>query len=63
MFDDRLDEPCTQKLVDYGGKKFVSLQKDDVKLDEAVDEKEKSSKLKACTSPHRLVEREVEGSG
>merc|ERR1711966_431989 len=35
MFDDHLDEPCIQKLADYEGKKFVSIQKADVKLDES----------------------------
>merc|ERR1711981_855457 len=27
MFSDHLDEPCIQKLADYEGKKFVSIQK------------------------------------
>merc|ERR1712241_1050372 len=27
MLDDHLDEPCLQKLADYEGKKFVSIQK------------------------------------
>merc|ERR1712188_354097 len=30
MLDDHLDEPCLQKLADYEGKKFVSIQKADV---------------------------------
>merc|ERR1712159_686025 len=34
MLSDHLDEPCIQKLEDYEGKKFVSIQKADVKLDE-----------------------------
>merc|ERR1712050_641186 len=34
MLSDHLDEPCLQKLADYEGKKFVSIQKADVKLDE-----------------------------
>merc|ERR1712187_1014260 len=34
MLADHLDEPCLQKLADYEGKKFVSIQKADVKLDE-----------------------------
>merc|ERR1712182_38673 len=38
MLSDHLDEPCVQKLADYEGKKFVSIQKADVKLD---DEEEK----------------------
>merc|ERR1719463_662665 len=39
MLTDHLDEPCIQKLADYEGKKFVSIQKADVKLDESEDEK------------------------
>merc|ERR1712232_345250 len=31
MLADPLDEPCIQKLADYEGKKFVSIQKADVK--------------------------------
>merc|ERR1711988_1410894 len=31
MLSDHLDEPCIQKLADYEGKKFVSIQKADVK--------------------------------
>merc|ERR1712061_583756 len=33
MLADHLDEPCIQKLADYEGKKFVSIQKADVKLE------------------------------
>ena len=50
MFDGHLDEPCIQKLFDYGCEKFVSIQKADVKLDETDDEKKKFSKLRTCTS-------------
>merc|ERR1711939_1254928 len=45
MLPDHLDEPCIQKLADYEGKKFVSIQKADVKLDETEDEKKRFSKL------------------
>merc|ERR1712031_100079 len=51
MFDDHLDEPCIQKLADYEGKKFVSIQKADVKLDESEDEKKRFSKLKDMYKP------------
>merc|ERR1711937_1064637 len=44
MLTDHLDEPCIQKLADYEGKKFVSIQKADVKLDETEEEKKKFSK-------------------
>merc|ERR1712091_571258 len=51
MLSDHLDEPCIQKLADYEGKKFVSIQKADVKLDETGDEKKKFSKLKDMYKP------------
>merc|ERR1719277_1307222 len=51
MLDDHLDEPCIQKLADYEGKKFVSIQKADVKLDETEEEKKKFSKLKDMYKP------------
>merc|ERR1711920_966326 len=43
MLSDHLDEPCIQKLADYEGKKFVSIQKADVKLDETEEEKKRFS--------------------
>merc|ERR1739838_1165009 len=46
MLSDHLDEPCLQKLADYEGKKFVSIQKADVKLDETEEEKKRFSKIK-----------------
>merc|ERR1711865_1344432 len=46
MLSDHLDEPCIQKLADYEGKKFVSIQKADVKLDETEEEKKRFSKIK-----------------
>merc|ERR1712122_78589 len=51
MFDDHLDEPCIQKLADYEGKKFVSIQKADVKLDETDEEKKRFTKLKDMYKP------------
>merc|ERR1711959_838729 len=51
MLDDHLDEPCIQKLADYEGKKFVSIQKADVKLDESEEEKKRFSKLKDMYKP------------
>merc|ERR1719515_549671 len=51
MLDDTLDEPCIQKLADYEGKKFVSIQKADVKLDETEEEKKRFSKLKDMYKP------------
>merc|ERR1711988_958918 len=51
MLDDHLDEPCIQKLADYEGKKFVSIQKADVKLDETEEEKKRFSKIKDMYKP------------
>merc|ERR1711904_644494 len=51
MLTDHLDESCIQKLADYEGKKFVSIQKADVKIDETEDEKKRFSKLKDMYKP------------
>merc|ERR1712013_590615 len=51
MLDDHLDEPCLQKLADYEGKKFVSIQKADVKLDETEEEKKRFTKVKDMYRP------------
>merc|ERR1711907_113047 len=51
MLSDHLGEPCIQKLADYEGKKFVSIQKADVKLDETEEEKKKFTKLKDMYKP------------
>merc|ERR1712151_697480 len=51
MLYDHLDEPCIQKLADYEGKKFVSIQKADVKLDETEEEKKRFTKLKDMYKP------------
>merc|ERR1712207_29939 len=42
---------CLQKLADYEGKKFVSIQKADVKLDETEEEKKRFSKVKDMYKP------------
>merc|ERR1712190_177686 len=51
MLNAHLDESCIQKLADYEGKKFVSIQKADVKLDETEEEKKRFSKLKDMYKP------------
>merc|ERR1712070_1368425 len=51
MLSDHLDEPCIRKLADYEGKKFVSIQKADVKLDETEEEKKRFNKLKDMYKP------------
>merc|ERR1719487_1351846 len=51
MLSDHLDEPCIQKLADYEGKKFVSIEKGPVKLDETEEDKKKFSKVKDMYKP------------
>merc|ERR1719145_47801 len=51
LLSDHLDEPCLQKLADYEGKKFVSIQKADVKLDETEEEKKRFTKIKDMYKP------------
>merc|ERR1712157_332678 len=51
MLSDHLDEPCLQKLADYEGKKFVSIQKADVELDETEEEKKRFTKVKDMYKP------------
>merc|ERR1711943_171347 len=51
MLSDHLDEPCIQKLADYEGKKFVSIQKADVKLEGTEEEKKRFTKLKDMYKP------------
>mmetsp|Transcript_114 Transcript_114/g.210 ORF Transcript_114/g.210 Transcript_114/m.210 type:complete len:813 (-) Transcript_114:844-3282(-) len=51
LLTDHLDEPCIQKLADYEGKKFVSIQKADVKLEETEDEIKRFNKMKDMYKP------------
>merc|ERR1712117_633231 len=51
MLSDHLDEPCLQKLADYEGKKFVSIQKANVKLEETEEEKKRFAKIKDLFKP------------
>jgi len=51
MLPDHLDEPCLQKLADYEGKKFVSIQKADVKIDETEEEKKRFTKIQDMYKP------------
>merc|ERR1711937_386901 len=51
LLTDHLDEPCIQKLADYEGKKFVSIQKADVKLDESEDEIKRFNRMKDMYKP------------
>merc|ERR1719453_2269819 len=51
LLNDHLDEPCIQKLADYEGKKFVSIQKADVKFDESEDEIKRFNKMKDLYKP------------
>ncbi|CAD7936455.1 unnamed protein product [Amoebophrya sp. A120] len=51
LLTDHLDEPCIQKLADYEGKKFVSIQKADVKLEETEEEIKRFNKMKDMYKP------------
>merc|ERR1712194_25175 len=51
LLTDHLDEPCLQKLADYEGKKFVSVQKEGVTLDETEDEAKRFKRLEAMYKP------------
>lgn len=51
LLHDNLDEPCLQRLTEYSGKKFVSIQKADVQLPESDEEKSRFKKLKAMYRP------------
>eukprot|EP00386_Alphamonas_edax_P015875 GDKI01048509.1.p1 GENE.GDKI01048509.1~~GDKI01048509.1.p1 ORF type:complete len:805 (+),score=415.73 GDKI01048509.1:104-2518(+) len=46
-----MDEPCIQKMTDFEGKKFVSIQKGDIKLDETDTDKLRQKKLKEMYEP------------
>jgi heat shock protein beta len=51
LLHDNLDEPCLQRLTEYKGKKFVSIQKADVQLPETDEDKTRFKKLKAMYRP------------
>jgi heat shock protein beta len=51
LLTDHLDEPCIQKLADYEGKKFVSIQKADVKFEETDEERKHFNRLKDYFKP------------
>merc|ERR1712194_948057 len=51
LLTDHLDEPCIQKLADYEGKKFVSIQKADVKFEETEDEIKRHNRMKDLYTP------------
>ena len=51
LFSNNLDEPCIQRLADYGDRKLVSIQKTDIKLPETEEEKNRFKKLKKMYKP------------
>jgi len=51
MLSDPLDEGCIQRLADFEGKKFVSIQKADLKLEETDEEKKRFKKLTDMYKP------------
>ncbi|EPR56593.1 putative heat shock protein 90 [Toxoplasma gondii GAB2-2007-GAL-DOM2] len=46
-----MDEPCIQRVMDFEGKKFVSIQKGDVQLDQTEEEKKTEKRLKKAFEP------------
>lgn len=46
-----MDEPCIQRMLDYEGKKFVSIAKGDVEFEDTEDEKKRQKKLKKKYDP------------
>jgi heat shock protein 90kDa beta len=51
LFNDNLDEPCIQRLSEFDGRKFVSIQKADVKIPETEEEKAQFKKMKKMYKP------------
>jgi heat shock protein beta len=51
LLSENMDEPCINKLSEFDGKKFVSIQKTDVKLPETDEEKDRYKKLKKMYKP------------
>ena len=51
LLTDSLDEPCLQRLGTFEGKKFVSVQKSDLKLDETEEEKKTFKRTKDFFKP------------
>jgi len=48
---DTMSEPCLQKMIEFEGKKFVSVSKGDVKIDETELEKKRQKKLGELYKP------------
>ncbi|PFH32903.1 putative heat shock protein 90 [Besnoitia besnoiti] len=46
-----MDEPCIQRVTDFEGKKFLSIQKGDVQLEQTEDEKKTERRLKKAFEP------------
>ena len=51
MLDEQLDENCIEKLVDHDGKKFVSIQKENVKIHETEDEQKRFKNMEEYYKP------------
>lgn len=51
MLTDPMDEGCLSRLADFEGKKFVSIQKADLKLEESEEEKKRFQKLTDMYKP------------
>ena len=51
LLSDPLDEPCIQRLGTFEGKKLVSVQKADIKLEETAEEKKRHGLVKKHFKP------------
>lgn len=51
LFEESLDEHCIGKLADFDGKKFVSIQSADLKVDETEEEKKYFSRVVKMYEP------------
>eukprot|EP00070_Physeter_catodon_P015693 XP_023973860.1 endoplasmin homolog [Physeter catodon] len=51
LFTESMDEPCIQRVLDFDGKKFVSIQKGDVKLEQTEEEKKREALIRKDFEP------------
>ncbi|OXB72474.1 UNVERIFIED_CONTAM: hypothetical protein H355_005769 [Colinus virginianus] len=51
LFTESMDEPCIQRVLDFDGKKFVSIQKGDVKLEQTEEEKKRETLIRKDFEP------------
>eukprot|EP00921_Rhytidocystis_pertsovi_P003669 GHVQ01006366.1.p1 GENE.GHVQ01006366.1~~GHVQ01006366.1.p1 ORF type:complete len:968 (+),score=236.44 GHVQ01006366.1:259-3162(+) len=51
LLTEAMDEPCIQKLTEFEGKKFESIQKGEVSLEQTDEEKNREKKLRKMYDP------------